>query len=120
LYVTRVRVTHNIVPPPRADAVELLDEATSRTHLYLGDLHRVRAQQLAIESATSTIREKRASSRVVHVVDCKMKFEALRYRETPAQFFGKKGLSWHGAAVYHLLQQHTSISTVPIELSLLF
>jgi hypothetical protein len=37
-----------------------------------------------------------------------------------AQFFGKRGMPWHGAAVYHLPQQYTSSSTVPTELSLLF
>jgi hypothetical protein len=72
-----LETTRLAVPPARADAVELLDEAASRTRLYFGHLNRVRAQQLAMKSATSAIQKKRARLRVVVVVDYKMKFEPL-------------------------------------------
>ena len=36
----------------------------------------------------------------VVVANFKMKFESLHYREKTTDFYGKKGLSWHGCIVY--------------------
>lgn len=34
------------------------------------------------------------------VMDFKIKFQSMYYREKTTQFYGKKGESWHGTMVY--------------------
>ena len=33
-------------------------------------------------------------------IDYKMKLDPIRHRESSAQFYGKRGMSWHGSAVF--------------------
>lgn len=35
------------------------------------------------------------------LIDYKMKFEPIYFREKTTEHFGEKGLSWHGAIVYY-------------------
>lgn len=41
-----------------------------------------------------------ARTSVVIYMDYNMKFEPVRHRESTAQFYGKKGMSWKGFAVF--------------------
>lgn len=34
-------------------------------------------------------------------IDYKMKLEPVRYTETTTKFYRKKGMSWHGCAVFY-------------------
>ncbi len=54
------------------------------------------------------------------VMDYKMKFEAMYYREKTADFYGKKGSSWHGAMIYSRytsdqIQAHATESDAPLQ-----
>ena len=58
-------------------------------------------------------------------MDFKMKFEAMYHREKTTDFYGKKGLSWHGAMVYSRytsdqIQAHAKVSDTPLQLHHLF
>lgn len=37
----------------------------------------------------------------IAILDYKMKFEPLRFRETSTEFYGKRGMSWNGSVVFH-------------------
>jgi hypothetical protein len=59
------------------------------------------------------------------VMDIKIKFEVMYYREKTTDFYGKKGLSWHGVMVYSRytsdqIQAHAKVSDTPLQLHHLF
>lgn len=115
-----VEFLRTLVPQDRPDAHEILTEASHRFMLYLGHVHRVKAQQLAQRRAMGTIKSERLHNRVVIVVDWKMKFEPLRFRENTVDFYGEKGLSWHGAAVYYLDPENSEDVVLGNEFQMLF
>jgi hypothetical protein len=54
------------------------------------------------------------------VMDFKMKFDAMYYREKAIGFYGKKGSSWHGATVYSRytsdqIQAHAKVCNAPLQ-----
>lgn len=56
------------------------------------------------------VRRDSESFTAVILVDYKMKFEAIRYREKITEFFGKKGMSWQGAAVFHTIEKGSDVT----------
>lgn len=90
------------IPADRDDAKEVVREAGKRFLLYFGHNHRVKVQQAALQDQLAQMKQGPMFHRVLIVMDWKMKFEPLWYRETMQAWFGKKGLSWHGAAVYYI------------------
>lgn len=49
-------------------------------------------------------------SKVIVLLDYKMKFEPIRYREKTTEFFGKKGIAGHGAAIFHCRMDSRNIA----------
>jgi len=74
----------------------LLDDCTHKIHLYRGHRIRVRNQREAIDELLDGL----LLNQALIVLDFKMKFEAMYYREKTTDFYAKKGDSWHGAMAY--------------------
>lgn len=108
------------VPPDRPDAMEVIEEAKHRFILYYGHVHRVKAHQGALRMHMDRISTNRMYHRVLIVIDWKMKFEALFFRETMQRWHGKKGISWHGAAVYYLPHEFSTESAMAGEFAMMF
>ena len=64
--------------------------------LYLGHCVRVKNQRDCIDEIMASLLEHEAMA----VMDFKMKFESMYFREKTTDIYGKKGLSWHGSMVY--------------------
>lgn len=90
------------VPVERADALHIIEDSRNKFIRYYAHLHRVKTQQAAIESTAEEIAREKLYGRVIMLADYKMKFEALRFREKTLEFFGKKGIFWHGIVVFYL------------------
>jgi hypothetical protein len=102
----------------RTEAVhhELLDECKQKLALYQGHRVRVANQRQAIDNILGDLEENEGYI----VMDFKMKFEAMYYREKTTDFYGKKGSSWHGAMVYSRYtsvqkQAHAEASDAPLQ-----
>lgn len=91
-----------IIPPSRQDAKQVITDCRENFVQYYAHLHRVKMQQIQIARTVNDIVTNRKHERVVMLADYKMKFEPLRYGEQTVQFFGKKGISWHGVVVFYL------------------
>ncbi len=74
----------------------ILNDATDKLLLYWGHRVRVRNQRSRIDAIMDSL----ASHEGMIVMDFKMKFESVYFREKTTEFYGKKGLSWHGALLY--------------------
>lgn len=48
-----------------------------------------------------SIRTGASCTTVLIIVDDKMKFEPIRFREAKTEFFGKQGMSWNGSVVFY-------------------
>ena len=72
-----------------------LNDFRKTTVLYMAHVFRCTVQQHKINQIITSLSENHC-----HVlVDFKMKLEELRFRETTEQHFGKRGMSYHGAAI---------------------
>lgn len=110
------------LPSDRDDAKTLLGDVRIKFVQYYAHLHRAKAQQLEIEKNVADIVDNRIHNRVLMLADYKMKYEPIRYREKTLDFFGKKGISWHGIVVFHLdkCYDESGKYTGPEHLSMLF
>lgn len=68
-----------------------------RTERYMRHLMRVKNQSDYLTARLANIAEDEA----IVILDFKMKFEPIFYQQRTLQHFGKRGISWHGAAVYY-------------------
>ena len=75
---------------------ELLNDCKEKLQLYFGHRVRVANQRMHINDILKNL----GDNEVMIVMDFKMKFEAMYYREKTIDFYGKKGLTWHGVQVY--------------------
>jgi hypothetical protein len=73
-----------------------LNDCNLKLQLYCG--HRIRV--LAQREAINELLQQLPSDQEHIVMDFKMKFEAMYYREKTLDFYGKEGLSWHGGMIY--------------------
>lgn len=64
--------------------------------------HKVRAevQEKRIKELFDWVKAGKCTERVLMMVDFKMKVEPERHRETQLQYYGKAGMSWHGAGIF--------------------
>ena len=74
----------------------VVDDCAEKLKLYMGHRRRVVNQRKRIAQVMQEMDEQTAYI----VIDYKMKFNAMYYREKTVEHFGKRGMSWHGAMVY--------------------
>ncbi len=75
---------------------DLLMDCREKLHIYMGHRVRVSNQRSAINDLRSSLDD----SEAMIILDFKMKFESKYFREKTSEFYGKKGMTWHGAMVY--------------------
>ncbi len=80
------------------DVCAVFENAEDMIMKFYGHQHRVRNQQDRIAELFHSVKYK--FDHAVVLMDYKMKFESIRFREKTSEFFGKRGCSWHGAVVF--------------------
>ena len=85
----------------KQDLHTVLEEVKRKISLYMGHQMRCYNQEQRIANIFMDLRKNTSEQKVVILIDYKMKFEAIRFREKTTEFFGKKGMSWHGAVVFY-------------------
>lgn len=85
------------------DITRVFMQAQKMLLLFYGHQQRGRKQQSRIAEVFDEIKAERSPLpvRVLVLIDYKMKFESIRYREKSVEFFGKRGSSWHGAVIFY-------------------
>jgi hypothetical protein len=85
----------------------LLNYCNLKLQLYC----RHRIQVLAQRKAIDELLQRLPSDQAHITMDFKMMFEAIfYYREKTLDFYGKKGLSWHGGMIYHRYTDDEKVS----------
>ena len=74
----------------------MLNDCNDKINLYLGHRVRVHVQRVNIKEIMDNLKY----SEAMIIMDFKMKFEAMYYREKTVDFYGKKGIMWHSSQVY--------------------
>jgi hypothetical protein len=82
------------IPPPHHTVV---DDAEHKLRLCMAHALRVHVQQKRIEVVTRSVFEEEGNGYII--IDYKMKILPFRFREGTTQYYAKRGLSFHGAAV---------------------
>ena len=77
----------------RADIVEALSVIQHKLILYTGHQHRCLVQENRISEVMRYVKDEANCDKVAIIIDYKMKFEPIRYREKTSELFGKKGMS---------------------------
>lgn len=85
-----------------SDVRAALDDARERFILFLGHQVRCHVQEKRIHNVFQEVVAGPEMTHAVVLLDFKMKFEPIFFREKSSEFFGKKGISWHGAVVFHM------------------
>lgn len=85
--------------PPGLD--KIIKSAGTKFELFMGHIVRKNVQEKAIGEVFQLVRDGKANQRVSVFKDFKMKVEPQRYRESTTQYYGKAGMSLHGAAVFY-------------------
>lgn len=72
-----------------------------RVELYYGHQNRFHIQEKIIFQLFRVLRIDMITAGAIALLEYKMKFEPIRYREKTTECFGKKVTSWHGAAIFY-------------------
>jgi hypothetical protein len=86
------------------DALQFIVDAHEKFHLFQGHRIRVWNQREALEQLMKRMEAKCLETKMnseycILTADYKMKFDEMRQRESSANFFGKRGISWHIADI---------------------
>lgn len=73
--------------------------------------HKVRAevQDKRINEIFDWVKDGRTSERMLVMLDFKMTVEPELHLETQPQYYGKAGMSWHGAAIFYTPDKGTDL-----------
>jgi hypothetical protein len=87
------------------DVRSVIRNAHEKFYLFMAHKTRVvQAQDAAAlidESMQQDVQEsKQNGTKLMVVIDWKMKFEPVSYRESTSEHYGKRGISWHGVFAY--------------------
>ena len=75
-----------------------MDDCAEKIKLFIAHLMRVQNQRQQINGLYDDMEP----GECLILIDYKMKFEHVYFREKTVEYFGKKGLSWHGAMIYYI------------------
>lgn len=88
------------------NAIEYIADAHEKFYLYQAHVVRVVNQNRKLDKHMKTLRDLCCEEKNVvpkhlwHVIDFKMKWEAMYRRETTTKNYGKRGISWHGNRIH--------------------
>lgn len=75
--------------------------------MYMGHMIRAEVQEKRVKELFDWLKSGETIERVLMMIDFKMKFEPERHRETQLQYYGKAGMSWHGAGIFYKPEKGT-------------
>lgn len=78
-----------------------LGEAELKFKLYMGHVMRAKVQQDRIADVMRAIKDSGRGTRCVIYLDFKLKQLPKKLREPSQDWFGKRGMCWHGTAVFY-------------------
>lgn len=78
-----------------------LNEASHKFKLYMGHCIRAKVQQDRITEVMESMKRDGEGKRCVMYIDFKMKQVPKKLREPSQDWFRKRGMSWHGVAVFY-------------------
>ena len=99
------QIVHVLKKHSEQDVHVLLDNCAEKFQLYLAHLVRVHNQRERIQEIHDGLKP----GECLILMDYKMKFDPVYFREKTLEHFGKKGLSWHGAMVYYCCPDDSSV-----------
>lgn len=67
----------------------------------MGDIQRESSEESRIADCFHRLHELPPETAAIFMMYYKMSFELVRYRETLLELYGKRGISWSGAAVLY-------------------
>ena len=107
----------------REDIIEFLEDAEEKMVLYMGHQHRCYNQEKRISDIFGELREDVSLSKAVVLLDYKMKFEPLRYREKTTEFFERRAFSgvelrYFTVVRRQVMKQKPSALTISLSLKL--
>ena len=76
-----------------SEYVEMLDDCMLKVKLFIAHCVRSHIQNKRCDQLKNELTQEQA----LIIIDYKMKFEPMYFREKSSQFYGKKGMSWHGS-----------------------
>lgn len=91
--MTPLQVVENIkndISAARQDVKDVLKDVQEKLLLYYGHQHRCYNQEKRISELFGELRSDTATSNAIVLMDYKMKFEPIRYREKTTEFFREK------------------------------
>lgn len=96
-----LRNVKKCIPTDKKDALEAVEDAIKRVHIFLGHEHRRAVQDRRIKGVFDEMKKGAPESHAIIVMDYKMKLEPVRWRGSMATFFGQRGMSWHGSVLFY-------------------
>lgn len=79
----------------------IIENAGKKLEVFMVHIVRKHVKEEAIYDVFKWVRDGEPNARVIAFIDFKMKVEPQRYRESTIQYYGKDGMSLHGAAVFY-------------------
>lgn len=79
----------------------ILSAAATKFKIFMALKVRAAVQEKRIKDLFYWFKARNSSERVIMMVNFKMKVETERHRETKLQYYGKAGMSWHGAGILY-------------------
>ena len=89
------------IGPCNDQVLEALKEGKKKVELFMGHKHRAYLQEKRISEIMCGLSQFEAGTAAVVFIDYKMKLNPIRHRESTFNWYGQKGMSWHGGAVFY-------------------
>ncbi len=99
------------------NCTSVLEDAQDKFVLCIGHRSRCTNQSTSIKSMEKKIQKlciksKGDDIRGIQVMDFKMKFNPINARESTIDYYGKRGISWHGfCLIYYMYDENTKEAT---------
>lgn len=97
------QVLHDIQAACTGDGMGVTDairDAAKTFQMYMFHEQRAVSRERHMKGMFSMLREEHTKSNAIVAIDYKMKFDAMRYRESSVEWFRKHRISWHIAVVF--------------------
>jgi hypothetical protein len=107
-----------------SSTLQVVKDAHEKIQLFTGHRLRVLNQQKQLQKVADEMKERRAengiSDEAIVVLDYKMKFDPLYFREKTVDHYGKRGMTWHGVMVRFWQMEPTDNGDDAVETKLYF
>ena len=95
-----VKNVMNAVGVDNEALLEVIADCKIKMELYFSYLIRANVQESRITEVFEEVERRPPETCGVLLIDYKMKFEPIFFQESSKEFYGKRGISWHGAVFF--------------------